>query len=159
MLRYFLPLFCSLLFFSCGSDSVFEEINTFEEDEWTRKDTAIFNFTIKDTAQTYNIYYDIRYDNEYPFYNLYVKQSLLDSAGNPLLKEQQEMILFDRKTGQPLGSGFGNIYDHRVLSRRNFTFPYAGDYTFSIEQYMRKDTLPGVSAIGIAIKQPVKQQE
>ena len=58
------------------------------------------------------------------------------------------MVLFDPKSGEPLGEGFGNSYT------RYDTLPFLFDQqtkSVTLLQYMRQDLLPGVEAVGIKI--------
>jgi gliding motility-associated lipoprotein GldH len=61
------------------------------------------------------------------------------------------MTLMDPKTGEPRGSGTGDIYDHQILALRNQRFAQPGNYTITLEQYMRQDQLPGLMAMGVRV--------
>jgi gliding motility-associated lipoprotein GldH len=62
-------------------------------------------------------------------------------------------FLFDQHTGKPQGSsGLGDIYDQRFPVISNYKFPSPGKYKVSFEQFMRKDTLEGVLAIGLRVE-------
>jgi len=77
----------------------------------------------------------------------------LDSAGKEVSNTLQGMYLFDEKTGQPKGSGWGNDYDYAILADSNYHFPFNGKYTIEIQQYMRKDTIEGISDFGLSISE------
>ena len=72
----------------------------------------------------------------------------------------EELILFDSKTGKPLGDGLGDIFDHKfkIKSLSNYRFPKAGEYTFSVEQNMRQDPLLGVMSVGVSVE-PVRPKQ
>ena len=62
------------------------------------------------------------------------------------------MFLMDAKTGRPLGSGIGDIYDHQFELLHDLKFNAAGTYKIILKQYMRKDPLPGILAVGIRVE-------
>jgi gliding motility-associated lipoprotein GldH len=61
------------------------------------------------------------------------------------------MLLLDPKTGEPKGSGTGDIFDIQVLALPNQRFAKPGEYTLTLEQYMRQDQLPGLMAMGVRV--------
>src|SRR5690606_6564917 len=116
-----------------------------ENEEWPSAQRLSYPVEIKNHKAKHNLYYLIRYSKEYPYYNFYVKRYLLDSTGKEISHLLQGMYIFDEKSGEPKGSGWGNKYDYNVLSDSVMTFPYNGKYTIAVEQYMRKDTIQGIS--------------
>jgi len=140
------------LFLSCSEKGkVFHNYAAIENDEWLSKNKISFPVEIEDHNTKYTLHYLTRYTKDYPYYNLYVKRFVLDSTGKQLSSKLQGMYLFDEKKGAPKGGGWGNKYDHTILSDSNMTFPYNGKYTIELQQYMRQDTIPGISDIGISL--------
>lgn len=125
----------------------------FEKYEWAADDVKKFEFEINDNSQAYQLNYLLRNAVSYPFYNIYLKTWLRDSTGNELKSGMEEVILFDEKTGKPFGDGLGDLFDQRVTASqyRDFKFPYAGKYTFEMQQNMRPDPLVGILSIGFEI--------
>ena len=153
----FLITACALLFCACDSSRVYEYNKDFKDRSWKVKDTAVFDFRIKNTAVKYNLYYNVRNTIDYPYARLFIHYSLTDSLGNVLSKKLINNDLFDQKTGQPNGtSGLGDIYDHQFLLLDNISFAYHGKYFLKLEQYMRQDTLPGVMAVGVRVENSEK---
>ncbi len=83
-----------------------------------------------------------------------MKYYLEDSAGVMLSSELQELILFDKKTGEPLGEGLGDLFDRGVPVFEDQKFPYAGEYNFKVKQFMRMEALPGILSFGLKVQQP-----
>lgn len=138
--------------FSCSEKGkVFHDYQEVDNDEWLSANKLLFPVQIEDNKATYTLQYLARYTKDYPYYNLYVKRSILDSTGKTLSSKLQGMYLFDEKSGAPKGSGWGNKYDHTVLADTNITFPYKGKYTIQLQQYMRQDTIIGISDMGISV--------
>ena len=56
--------------------------------------------------------------------------------------------------GNWFGSGIGDIIDHRISFKENFTFPIEGRYNLRVTQGMRQDPLLGVTDIGFRLETP-----
>lgn len=153
-------LFVALALTYCTPRNDFKAINDLKDNAWSIDSTQSFTFTITDVSKSYDFYYLIRNATAYPFYNLYISRSLTDSTGTVMSKSMEELILFDAKTGKPLGSGLGDIFDHKfkIKSLSNYRFKEAGEYTFSIEQNMRQDPLVGVMSVGVSIEPVYSKQ-
>lgn len=153
-MKHYLYLFFAALLFSCDSQSVFENNIDIESANWNKKDTLVFDFEIEDPNQVYNLLYNVRYSNAYPFYNLFTKYWIYNSSGSVLktITVPEDMYLFDVKTGVPNGSGLGDIYDQRVSFLKNYKFPAKGKYIIKVVQYMRDEPLQGVSSFGVRVE-------
>ncbi|WP_034256528.1 gliding motility lipoprotein GldH [Adhaeribacter aquaticus] len=151
--QFFAVLITLFTFFlsACDNNRVYEENIDLANNNWRIEDKKSFDFEIKDTSKSYNIYFNIRNVLSYEFYNLYVSQTLTDPDGQILYTRLHEMYLMDRKTGEPLGSGAGDIFDHTFLAIKNQKFSKEGKYNIRLTQYMRKNPLPGIMAVGIKV--------
>jgi gliding motility-associated lipoprotein GldH len=136
---------------SCDKTRVYDKMQDLDSSVWNDKQVLEFPIEIKNAELPYVISYTIRYDNEYPYYNLYINRELLDSAGVLLNKKMQGMDLFRATTGVPYGDGMGAKKDYQIISEQNVRFPYPGKYTIKLHQYMRIERLPGLSAVGVRI--------
>lgn len=145
---------CAMLitFSACDKSRVYEQNIELNNEGWYIDSVLTFSFNIQDTNLKYNIYYNIRNANTYPFYNLYTRYYLEDSIGSTLSTYLYEMFLMDSKTGQSLGSGIGDIFDHRFELLMDHKFNTAGTYKIIIKQYMRQDPLHGILAVGIRVE-------
>ncbi|PIB36789.1 hypothetical protein BFP72_15960 [Reichenbachiella sp. 5M10] len=142
-----------LLLWSCTDDVVINQNQDISQGIWHVDSLASFTFEIPDSTNQYNISYHVRNAVNYPFYNLYVTYYLEDSAANILDSKLQELILFDKKSGQPLGEGMGDLFDNEILVFKNKKFDYSGTYTFKIKQFMRMEELPGIMSFGLKVQQ------
>lgn len=147
-MKYLYLLTISILIFSCDSSRVYEEFNDMEEAFWHIDSIQTFNFQIADTSQSYNVLATFRNASSYPFYNLYFQYSISDSLGVVLEKELKEVTLFNAKTGEPYGSGLGDLFDHAFPLQENYSFNEPGTYTLQMQQFMRMDTLPFIMSVG-----------
>lgn len=152
-MRICLIFITAILLISCADHRLYEYHHDFDDRHWNTGDTAIFSFEIPATEKPCPVYLQVRNSLDYPFARLFVKYRLFDSAGHVLDDQLLTHYLFDQKTGKPFGeSSLGDVYDHRFTISKGYAFPYAGKYSIKLEQFMRLDTLPGISAVGIRIE-------
>ncbi|MCE2998068.1 MAG: gliding motility lipoprotein GldH [Cyclobacteriaceae bacterium] len=143
--------------FSCDSNRVFEDNVEFADRTWKISEPALLEFQIVDASKSYNLYLDIRNSIDYPYSRIFVNYTLRDSAGGELSKKMMAEYLFDQKTGKPNGSsGLGDIYDHQFPIAGNMKFTKPGKYKAHFEQFMRKDTLQGILAVGLRVEEVVQ---
>ncbi len=137
---------------ACDQQRIYEENIELENGYWLADSARDFTFTISDTTNNYNLYYNIRNTVSYPFQNIYVDYVLADSTGRQIEGNLLNQDLFDPKSFEPYGSGLGDIFDHQFPLLTDYSFPVSGDYTVSLKQYMRRDTLKDVIAVGIRVE-------
>jgi gliding motility-associated lipoprotein GldH len=153
-LRFILPFLLITCHLSCDRNTIYTQNNDFENAKWYINKQCTFEFTINDPTINYNLYYNVRNNLPYPYYNLFVTRYLLDEKGNHLEEKLNELLLANEKTGKPTGSGLGDIFDHKILIAKNYKFPKKGKYTIKIKQFMRQNPLPDILSFGITITKP-----
>jgi gliding motility-associated lipoprotein GldH len=139
---------------ACDSNKVYQDFTDFDQEFWHQDSVVNFHFTINDASQPYNLKTLLRNSQQYPYHNLYYQYTLKGQNDEILKQELKQMFLFDPKTGEPNGGGVGDIFDNSQLVMEGYTFPSAGEYKVSIQQYMRLDTLPFVLSVGWRIETP-----
>lgn len=137
--------------FSCNQNKIFDDYSEIPSGVWSQDSLVNFNFNVPKNSVDYSINYNIRYAISYPYYNLYISYYLEDSVGNIISTELQEIILFDKKTGEPIGDGLGDLYDLKVESFKKVSFPYSGEYKFKVKQFMRTNDLSGIMSFGLMV--------
>ncbi|MES2734489.1 MAG: gliding motility lipoprotein GldH [Bacteroidota bacterium] len=152
MLRYLLGGVLLLALFACDKQRVYEKNIDLAGNQWYIDTVPSFTFHIEDPSITYTLSYNIRNALSYPNYNLFVRYYLQDSTGKTLSSGLQELMLVDAKTGKPLGDGLGDIFDHQIISLKNYRFPHKGPFTFRVKQYMRQDPLPSIMSVGVRVE-------
>jgi gliding motility-associated lipoprotein GldH len=154
MKKYLLSAFVMLgvLLSSCNNNRIFEENKDFENNAWPISAIQEFKFEVKDTSKKYAIYFNVRNAVSYEYYNLYLKHILIGPDGKEISTNLHELFLMDKQTGKPLGDGAGDIFDHQVLAIKDQTFAKPGIYTIRLQQYMRRDPLPGIMAVGVRVE-------
>jgi len=158
-----LPLAAAATLSSCDPNRIYEQNTDLKSPAgdayvWDVQQRPSFSFEIADTAARYDIYFNVRNASGYGFYNLYLKHTLTGPDGRPagpaLL---HQMVLMDPKTGEPLGAGAGDIFDHQFLALPRQRFAKPGTYKLTLEQYMRQNQLPGIMAVGVRVAKEVKK--
>lgn len=151
-MKYIVILLFFIAMTSCDSSRVYEDFNDMDEAFWHLDSVQTFSFKIDDSERSYNVLATFRNASSYPYYNLYFQYTLQDSTGSILQQELKQVDLFDPITGEPFGSGLGDLFDHAFVLKENYMFEHAGTYSLSLEQYMRRDTLPFIMSVGSRVE-------
>lgn len=140
----------SSLFFSCTKEVLYDQYQPIENALWEKNKEYYFSFQVTDISMPYDVTLEIRNNNLYPFQNLWVFCSEEQPIG-PLKRDTIECMLAD-DYGKWHGKGI-SLFQSSFPVRKKFTFPHTGQYTFSVRQGMRNDSLPGIQEIGIRVVQ------
>lgn len=142
----------ALLFFiiSCDKKRVFEENKKIPGNTWDQYAPVSFTVDIKDTINKHNLYLNVRNAGFYGFSNLF----LFVHTTLPQGQQKKDTIEYMLATpeGKWTGSGLGDIWDNRLLYKKNISFPQTGTYRFELTQAMRLNPLPGIMDVGIRIE-------
>lgn len=141
-----------VLFSSCDSKRIYESNTEIPGNTWEAGNKVKFEVTITDTVSGNNVFINLRHAGYYPYSNLFLFISTTFPNGK-VTRDTAECILADDK-GRWFGEGLGDLWDARILFKKNVRFSQGGTYTFEYEQAMRVDKLPGVMDIGLRIEKP-----
>ncbi|MEL6867552.1 MAG: gliding motility lipoprotein GldH [Bacteroidota bacterium] len=160
MTHRFLPgllgFICALCILACGPNYLYQETKTLGDAGWTYQDSLDFPFSISDTNRIYNLYLDVEHDNSYPFQNMYIKiHTAFPDGQRPA---QQVSINMADKVGQWYGNCGSTRCELRVPIQTGAFFNQAGDYQVTIEQFMRRDPLPGIKTLSFRIEDTGQQR-
>ncbi len=147
-----LVLVIFLVVVGCDRSRIYEDNNDLSKAIWREDSIKIFQFQIEDASRPYNLYVNVTNRIDYPYYNLYYRYWLADSLNRSLKTGLMNTDLFDATSGEPKGSGVGDIFDHQSPILENYMFPAEGTYSISLQQYMRTDSLPGIRSIGTRVE-------
>lgn len=151
MKQLFAPFILLTIFItSCDSNRFFEENREITDGVWNMKQRLTFEFDVPDTTTAYNLYYNVRTNDDYPYSNLYVFQHI-DFPNGKKGSDTIELLLVN-PDGSWVGTGQGDLHDCQLLFRKNVRFPVSGKYRMEVEQAMRMEQLPGVKDVGIRIE-------
>lgn len=141
-------------FVACGRSAVFDEYQEIPGNAWQADKPLVFTAQIPDTITGHNVYINLRNASHYPFSNIFLFLNTRFPDGQ-IDRDTLEIMLASPE-GQWLGDGLGDIWDNRVLFKRNVSFPQKGEYRFEISQGMRLDPLPGIMDAGIRIERALE---
>lgn len=147
-----------LLLAGCDPNRVYEQNVELPEGNWHIDNAPVFEFTIQDTTAVYNVAFNVRYNLQYEYYNLYLRHQLTGPDNTQLSAALHELLLMDAKTGKPLGSGSSDTYDLQKVMLENVRFPKVGTYRLKLTQYMRRDPLPQMLAVGVRVEKSAESE-
>tara|TARA_B110000093_G_scaffold163421_1_gene186289 strand:- start:663 stop:1148 length:486 start_codon:yes stop_codon:yes gene_type:complete len=146
-----------LCFISCDSNRIFDEYQSIDENTWLKDRIVNFELAVEDTVSKNNLFINIRNDKEYEFSNLFLITKMEFPNGVKII-DTLEYEMTD-KFGNHLGSGYTDIKVNKLFYKENVQFSKKGNYTFQVEQAMRKsgnihslDSLKGITDVGFRIE-------
>ncbi len=142
---------------ACGPKNVvFEQTLDVTGTHWLYADTLNYLVQVSDTNKLYRLVVGVAHDKKYPNQNLYVRISTRFPDG----KRLQKLVNFDLAdpTGKWLGNCGGSECDFEVPIQEAAFFNQAGEYTFTVEQFMRVDSLNGINAVSFRVEDTGKEK-
>ena len=149
-LRLIHSFFLLFLLPACGPDIVFEKAYDIPEGDWTYENTLNFTVDINDTLAIYDLYLEITHTLDYPFETMYIRIHTAFPDGQRLT-EPVSLELAD-EVGIWKGNCGRDQCKIRIPIQESAYFNQRGTFTFSIEQYMRRNPLPGVENVSFKLE-------
>lgn len=153
----FITVTClGLLLVSCEKNSAFNEYKELDGG-WSKKNKVIFQFNEKEINNKYNLYINVRNNNDYPYNNLF----LIVKMNQPDKRVMVDTLEYQmaNSDGTLLGNGFSDIKESKLWFKPNFSFPKKGKYIFEIEHAMRQtgkvaglEKLEGITEVGLELE-------
>jgi gliding motility-associated lipoprotein GldH len=133
-----------LVFTKCSGNRVYEQYHGLENLTWALQDTISFsmNYPLPEGPTILAV----KYNNEYPFRNLYIRYLLRDSTDQIFESQLINIPLFENTTGKPLGKGYGSTFTRYDTIPLKSKVPYS---KIQFIQYMRLEDLKGIESIGL----------
>lgn len=150
--QFFLLVIILFSFSACDENRVYERNIDFKGNDWYVDSVVSFSFDVTEVSSKYNLLINVRNAISYPFANLYIKYSVVNSKDKVIESKLLRLPLFDKKSGKPYGEGLGDIFDHKFLLMKAHQFQDTGTYKVNIKQYMRQDPLPFVMSVGLRVE-------
>ncbi|HLV63154.1 gliding motility lipoprotein GldH [Galbibacter sp.] len=130
-------------------------------DGWDKGQSVVFEFPAPDSTQTYDVFINLRNNEDYPFSNLFLIVNMNFPNGKVVADTlQYEMA---KASGEWLGQGFSSLKENKLFYKEHIVFPELGSYQIAIQHAMRKNgdvegvtTLEGITDVGIRIEKSVK---
>ncbi|MBO7469851.1 MAG: gliding motility lipoprotein GldH [Bacteroidales bacterium] len=150
MKKLIIAIAITLLMFSCGRNTLYDESVVFNDAKWDNENFARFDVTVDDTLTDYAFYLNIRHLENYRYSNLFIFMHTEFPNGN--VTHDTIECTFARHDGRWISKGSGTFRSAKIMLNPALRFPLKGDYHFEIEQAMREKELKGISDIGICFE-------
>jgi len=146
-----------ILLFSCARPTIYNKYKSLNNNEWAINKPVDFKFNAKDSLETYNIFINIRNNNQYPYSNIFlVVSTYLNNTISDIDTLEYKMA---DASGKWLGTGFGGVKENKLVFKINYKFPRKGNYKYSIIHANRKNGslkgdnfLKGITDVGLSIE-------
>ncbi len=145
-----------LSFVSCDKTRVFDEYKSVGN-AWNRDTIVKFDLPKLEPTKKYNLFLNIRNNNNYPFNNLFLLVSLENPDG--LTKVDTLEYEMANPDGTLMGDGFSDTKSSKLFYKENASFDKKGIYKIRIQQAVRKNgkvegvkDLEGISEVGFRIE-------
>lgn len=135
-------------FISCSHKEIFFHYHSITNAGWNREDSAVFNVKIEDNSHPYDVFIELRNNDDYPFSNIW----LFVDYQMPNGKSRSDTIGADLANvyGKWYGKGL-SLYNLSIPYETAILFPDTGTYIYSIRQGMRENPLKGISDVGLKV--------
>lgn len=148
-------LLAAILLFSCDKKRVFDEYKSVGS-AWHKDSVVTFDLPVLDSTKKYNLFVNLRDNNNYPFNNLFLIVAL--EMPNGFTKVDTLEYQMADPDGTLLGNGFTDIKESKLYYREGVKF--RGKYKVHIKQAVRQSgkipgvqELDGITDVGFRIEQ------
>ena len=140
----------SLCLAACDNSVIYDGYVSIAKEGWDKDTLAIFRADVEDTVGVYDVWIQVRNDNDYQFSNLWLFVDVVSPDG--VSRRDTVECILARPDGSWIGGGWGSLYSERCRYISSVRFSRPGPYTFRITQGMRADNLKGIHDIGLLIE-------
>ena len=138
-----LLLLIVIIFSSCDKKRVFDEYKSVGS-SWNKDSTVTFNLPQLDSTKRYNLFVNLRANNNYKYNNLFLIVAL--ELKNGIKKVDTLEYQMANPDGTLLGDGFSDIKESKLVYKENVRF--RSTYKVHIKQAVRESgKVPGVKAL------------
>jgi gliding motility-associated lipoprotein GldH len=139
----FFILLTVILFYSCDKKRAFDEYKTVGS-AWHKDSIITFDLPILDSTKRYNLFINLRDNNNYQYNNLFLIVSMEKPNGYTKVDTLEYQMA--NPDGSLLGNGFTDIKESKLFYKENVRF--RGNYKVSIKQAVRETgKVPGVTLL------------
>ncbi|KUJ61130.1 gliding motility lipoprotein GldH [Flavobacterium sp. ANB] len=148
-------LLAAILLFSCDKKRVFDQYKSVGS-AWHKDSIVTFDLPVLDSTKKYNLFVNLRDNNNYPFNNLFLIVAI--EMPNGFTKVDTLEYEMAAKDGTLLGNGFTDIKESKLFYKADVKF--RGHYKVHIKQAVRESgkipgvqELEGITDVGFRIEQ------
>lgn len=137
----------SLLLVACRQDIVYSQFETVPAAQWSADSAMVFHPIVEDSINHYQMQINIRHTDRYAYQNLWLFVDVVQDS--LLLRRDTIEAQMANERGEWHGSGMSKLtlpmiyLDHIELTE--------GEYTITIQQGMREETLKGITEVGLKV--------
>jgi len=149
-------IFIALVIISCDKKSVFDEYKSVGN-AWHKDSIITFKLPKLESEKIYNLFVNVRDNNDYPFDNLFLIVSL-EQPNKKVIIDTLEYKMAN-PDGTLMGEGFTDIKESKLFYKEKAAFKLKGDYKVHIQQAVRQtgkihgvDDLNGITEIGFRVE-------
>ncbi len=146
----------ALLVISCDKKRVFDEYKSVGN-SWHRDSIITFKLPKLESEKKYNLFVNVRDNNDYPFDNLFLIVSL-EQPNKKILVDTLEYKMAN-PDGTLMGDGFTDIKENKLFYKEKVDFKLKGDYKVHVRQAVRQkgkvagvNNLKGITEVGFRIE-------
>ena len=141
----------SVLLSACTQLDVFEKNTVIPKNQWQYSLIPNFDFTIKDTTASYNVYIVLRHTDAYHYNNIWLNVGTRSPADTMRYQKFDLQLGTDAKGWE--GTGMDDVWELRkLITNGPVKFNRAGNYTFSVAQIMRENPLANIMSVGVRVE-------
>ncbi|TYB79899.1 gliding motility lipoprotein GldH [Bizionia myxarmorum] len=152
----FLIVTAFVVFTACDSKRVYDTYQSMPN-AWHKDSVVQFNFAAPDSINKYNLFVNLRNNNDYPFNNLYLIVEM-DFPNGKVFKDTLQYKMA-KPDGELLGTGFSDVKESKLWYKEGVIFNEIGEYNIKIQQAMRENgkvngvvNLEGITDVGFRIE-------
>ncbi len=156
ILNNLLLILVAVSIISCDEKRVFDEYKSVGT-SWHKDSIVKFKLPKLDVNKKFNLFVNIRDNNDFPYSNLF----LIVSLEQPNKKVKVDTLEYQMANldGTLLGDGFTDVKESKLFYKQNQSFNLKGDYKIKIQQAVRQTgkivgdkELKGITEVGFRIE-------
>ena len=155
-----LLFFLSLVLVSCDANGIFDTYQSIPN-QWNKDTLVEFKVQAPDTINRYNLFVNLRNNEEYKYSNLYLIVEMNFPHGKTIKDTLQYKMA--KPNGEFLGAGFSSIKESKLWYKENFIFTETGEYQIKMQHAMRENNkvngvveLEGITDVGFRVEKQIK---
>ena len=148
-------IFALILLVSCDKNRVFDEYKSVGS-SWHKDSIVSFDLPEMDTVKPFNLYVNVRDNDNYPYNNLFLIVAL-DQPDGMTKVDTLEYVMADPE-GNLLGNGFSDIKESKLFYKQKVKFK-KGPYKVHVRHAVRENgkvtgvkELNGITEVGFRIE-------
>jgi len=149
-------LLTAIFLYSCDSNRVYDEYKSIPG-TWHKDSIITFNLPEMDSVQNYNLFLNVRNNNDFAFSNLFLIAEINFPQGKVITDTLEYQMA--EPGGEWLGTGFGDVKESKLWYKEDVKFNEPGQFKISIQHAMRKsgnekgiEDLEGITQVGLRIE-------